>query len=158
METFTNKSSHYLIFILEKERYAISVSAVERIYPVVNITPLPDGPDILKGIIKVKGRVVPVINIRKRLALPDKEVELSERMIIARTKKLIVAILVDDVEGLMEIDEKNIAEKDSIFPGLKYIEGVIKSSSGIIIVHNLDDFLSLEEEETLADITGVKDE
>jgi purine-binding chemotaxis protein CheW len=156
MEKITDKSNHYLIFILEKERYALSVSSVERIFQAVNITHLPEGPDILKGIIKMKGLIVPVINIRKRLNLPDKELELSDTMIIARTEKLIVALLVDEVTGLMEIEEKDMEQKDNILPGLKYIEGVIKFSSDIIIVCNLDDFLSLEEEEIIADITGEK--
>lgn len=151
-------SNHYLIFILEKERYALSLSSVERIFHAVNITHLPDGPHILKGIIKMKGLIVPVLNIRKRLNLPDKELELSDTMIIARTKKLIVALLVDEVTGLMEIEEKDMDKKDNILPGLKYIEGVIKSSSDIIIVYNLDEFLSLEEKEKLSDITGEKDE
>ena len=157
-ETCSNKSNHYLIFILDKEKYAVSVSAVERICSVVNITPLPEVPDILHGIIKMKGLIVPVINVRKRLGMPDKETELSDHLIIVRTKKLILALLVDEVTGLMELDIKDIEKKDSIFPGLKYIEGVVKSSPGIIIVHNIDEFLSPEEEEKLVPVTGEKNE
>lgn len=158
VEACSNKSNHYLIFILEKEKYAISVSAVERICSVVNITPLPEGPDILQGIIKMKNLIVPVINVRKRLGIPDREAELSDHMIIVRTEKLTLALLVDEVTGLIELDITDIEKKDNIFPGLKYIEGVIKSSPGIIIVHNPDEFLSPEEEEKLATVTGEKNE
>ncbi len=158
MKKFKNKSNHYLIFILEKEKYAISVSAVERIYRAVNVTPLPEGPDILKGIIKIGTLIVPVINIRKRFGLPDREIELSDHLIIARTKKLILSLPVDEVTGLMEIDDEHVEKKDSIFPDLKYIEGVIKLSSHIIIIHNLDEFLFPGEEAQLAEITGEKHE
>lgn len=158
VETCSNKSNHYLIFILEKKRYAISVSAVERICSVVNITPLPEGPDILQGIIKIKNLIVPVINVRKRLGIPDREMELSDHMIILRTEKFVLAMPVDEVTGLMELDIKDIEKKDNIFPGLKYIEGVIKSSPGIIIIHNPDEFLSPEEKENLARVTGEKNE
>jgi len=158
VETCSNKSNHYLIFTIEKVRYAISVPAVERICSVVNITPLPKVPDILQGIIKMKGLIVPVINVRKRLGIPDREPELSDHMIILRTEKLTLAMPVDEVTGLMELDITDIEKKDNIFPGLKYIEGVIKSSPGIIIVHNPDEFLTPEEEENLAHVTGEKNE
>lgn len=158
MKKFKDKSNHYLIFILEKEKYAISVSAVERIYRAVNITPLPEGPDILKGIIKIGTLVVPVINIRKRFLLPDRETELSDHMITVRTKNFILALPVDEVTGLMEINDEHVEKKDSIFPDLRYIEGVIKLSSGIIIIHNLDEFLFPDEEAKIASITGEKHE
>ncbi|MEQ8221903.1 MAG: chemotaxis protein CheW [Candidatus Eremiobacterota bacterium] len=158
MKRFKDKYNHYLIFILEKKKYAISVSAVERIYRAVNITPLPEGPDILKGIIKIGTLIVPVINIRKRFLLPDREIELSDHLITVRTKNFILALPVDEVTGLMEIDDEHVEKKNTIFPDIKYIEGVIKLSSDIIIIHNLDEFLFPDEEAKLVDITGEKRE
>ena len=138
-----------VVFNLDEQQYALHLSAVERIVQVAEITPVPQAPAIVLGVINVQGRVIPVINIRKRFRLPDREMSLSDHLIIARTAKRAAALVADAVVSVVERWEEELTTTDRILPGLEYVEGVVKLEDGLILIHNLDTFLSLEEEKTL---------
>ena len=77
------QSNQYVVFTLDEQRYALHLAAVERIIPVVEITPLPKAPDLVLGIINVGGQIIPVIDTRKRFRLPERELNLSDVLITA---------------------------------------------------------------------------
>ena len=141
-----------IVFNLDEQRYALHLSAVERIIRIVEITPLPQAPEIVLGFVNVQGQVIPVFNMRKRFRLPDREISLSDHLIIARTAKRTVALVADAASGVVECGEEELAAANRILPDLKYVEGVAKLEDGLILIHNLDTFLSLEEEKTLEQI------
>ena len=141
--------NQYVIFIIDDQRYALQLSAVERIIPVVEITPLPKAPEIVLGIINVEGQIIPVIDMRRRFRLPEREMELSDQLIIARTSRKLVALIVDTVEGVIEHSSQETIPPERILAGMEYIEGVIKFEDGLVLIHDLDKFLSLEEEQEL---------
>lgn len=145
-----NRSCEYVVFLLDGQRYALQLSTVERVIQVVDITPLPKGPEIILGIINNQGQVIPVVNIRSRFRLPKKQIGLSDQLIIANTSKRQVAILVDSATGIIEIPAEEIVPPERILPHLNFIEGVIKLEDGIVLIHDLDTFLSLEEEKSLS--------
>ena len=138
-----------VVFNLDEQQYALHLAAVERIVRVAEITPVPQAPAIVLGVINVQGQVIPVINIRKRFHLPDREMSLSDHLIIARTAKRAAALVADAVVSVVERWEEELTAADQILPGLEYVEGVVKLEDGLILIHNLDTFLSLEEEKTL---------
>lgn len=139
----------YLAFVLEKQRYALRLPAVERIVRAVEITPLPKAPGIALGIVNVGGRVVPVLDIRRRFGLPFKELCLSSQFLIARTSRRTVALVVDSVTGLVGSDGERPVPAEAVVRGMEYVEGVIKRADGLVLIHDLDTFLSLEEEHAL---------
>lgn len=136
-------------FALDAQKFAVPLSFVERVVPVTEITHLPKAPEIVIGIVNMQGKIIPVINIRKRFRLPIREIELSDRFIISQTSKRPVAIMVDAIDGVIEYPEHKVIEAEKILPGLEYIEGVIKSEDGMVLIHDLDKFLSLDEEAAL---------
>jgi purine-binding chemotaxis protein CheW len=144
-----NKSNQLFVFMLDDQRYALHLSAVVRVVRVVEITPLPKAPEIVIGVVNVQGQIVPVFNIRKRFRLPERELNLSDQLIIANTSKQPVALLVDAVSGVIELSEKEVTAFEKILPGMEYVEGVVKLEDGMILIHDLDRFLSVEEERTL---------
>ena len=144
-----NKSSYYVVFILDEQRYALYLSAIERVVSMVEVTPLPKAPEIVLGVINVQGRVLPVVNIRKRFRLPERDIDLSDRMIIARTARRPVALVVDAVSGVVERSEHDVRVAEQILPGMEYIEGVLVLEDGLILIHDLETFLSLDEEKAL---------
>jgi len=115
----------------------------------VEISPLPKAPEIVLGVINVQGRIVPVFNVRKRFRLPERETSLSDQLIVAQTSRRTVAMLVDAVSGVVAYPEQQVITADRVLPGLEYLEGVAKLDGGMILIHDLDKFLSLEEETTL---------
>ena len=138
-----------VVFNLDERRYALHLPVVERIVMVAEITPLPKAPQIVAGIVNVQGRIIPVINVRKRFNLPERETSLSDHLIIASTARRTVALVVDAVSGVVERPEAEITVPDRVLPGLEYVQGVVKLEDGLILIHNLEMFLSLEEERTL---------
>jgi purine-binding chemotaxis protein CheW len=139
-------SNQILVFFLEEQRYALYLQAVERIVHAVEVTPLPKAPDIVLGIINMRGQVIPVLNIRKRFNLPDRKIDLNDRLIIAHTQKRTVALVVDMVNGIIQPAEEKLIPAEKVTPGMELIDGVIKLEGGMILIHDLDKFLSLEEE------------
>ena len=138
-----------VVFTLGEQRYGLRLAVVERIVRAVEITALPSAPDIVLGVINVAGRVVPVVNIRKRFGLPDKEMGLDDRLIIARLARRTVALLVDCESAVVEVPQGDIVHASKILPHIDYIDGVAKLGDGMILIHDLDGFLSLEEKRTL---------
>ena len=70
----------YLVFTIDEERYAMALSAVEKVIRTVELTSLPKAPEFLLGLINMKGKAIPVLDIRKRYNLPDREIRLDDRM------------------------------------------------------------------------------
>ncbi len=141
---------HYVTFELDEHRYALKLSDIIRVINVVSITPLPQAPGIVLGVINNHGQIIPVVNLRLRFNLPERQLELADRLIIARSPKRNVALLVDAVSGVIEILPSSISTASSILPDTKYIDGAIRLSDGLILVHDLAQLLSLEEESALA--------
>jgi len=149
-----------VVFTLDGLRYALRLAAVERIVRAVEITPLPKAPEIVLGVINVRGEIIPVVNVRRRFRLPERELDLTDQLMIARTAKRKVALVVDAVTELIPCAEGQISEAETVLPSIEYVEGVARMRDGLIFVHDLDSFLSLEEEqileETIAGTEGSK--
>jgi purine-binding chemotaxis protein CheW len=145
-----------LVFTLSDLRCALKLSDTERIVRAVEISPVPKAPEIVQGLINVQGRVIPVLNIRKLLCLPEIQMTLNDQIIIARTPSRPTAILVDNVQGVVEFSEQEIIAPAELYPGIDYLEGVTKLKDGIIYIYNLDTFLSSDEKAELEDLlTGA---
>ena len=144
-----SNSNQLVMFTLDDQRYALRLSSVEQIVRMVEITPLPKAPEIVLGVVNIRGRVVPVFHIRKRFRLPERDIELSDHLIVARTKRRTVALVADAVIGVDARAEEELAAVEPIYPGLEYVEGVVKLDDGLVFIHDLDTFLSLDEEKTM---------
>ena len=139
----------FFVFLLAGQRYALPLAAVDQVVRAVEYTVLPKAPDIVLGIINARGRVIPLINIRRRFRLLEREVALTDQMVIAHTARRPVALLVDGVAGMLENPEHGTVSVADILPDADYVDGVVKLQDGLILIHDLDRFLSLEEEDSL---------
>ena len=143
------------VFKFDELRYAVHLSVVQRVIPIIESTPLPKAPEIVTGLINLQGTVVPVVNMRRRFRLPEREAELDYQMIVAQTARRTIAFAVDAVQGIVACNQEEVLNAEQIVQGLEYIEGVVKTQDGILFIHDLDRFLSLDEEKTLSDsLTG----
>jgi purine-binding chemotaxis protein CheW len=122
---------------------------VERAIRMVEITPLPKSPNIVLGLVNVHGEVIPVLNIRKRFRLPEREAELGDQLIIARTARRLVALVVDTVSDVLALPSGELVAPESILPQMEHVEGVVKLDDGLVFIQDLDKFLSLDEEQAL---------
>jgi purine-binding chemotaxis protein CheW len=76
-------------------------------------------------------------------------VDVRDHLILARTRRRPVALLVDQVGGVVSFTEAQLVPAQEILPGLGYVDGIVKTKNGMILIHDLDQFLSLEEERRL---------
>jgi purine-binding chemotaxis protein CheW len=134
-----------VVFRLDEQRYALMLNAVERIVRAVEVMPLPKAPTIVLGVINIEGRVLPVLNVRGRFGLPDKEITPSSQFLIARTEQRPVVLVIDEAEGIVERSSAEITGPSRIVPGLEQIRGVIKLDDGLALIYDLEKFLSLDE-------------
>jgi len=140
-----------VIFKLDEQQFGLYLSNVERIIRAVEVTPLPHAPEVILGVINLQGRVIPVVDIRKRFGLPCREIELSDQFIIADTSRRTVALVADEVGGVTERPEQELISAGKILPEIEYVEGVIKLKDGMMLIIDLGRLLFHEEEQTLND-------
>ncbi len=159
----TGEMSQSVVFSLDTRLYAISLSAVRSVVQAVELTPLPNAPPIVKGVINLGGLIIPVVNIRRRFRLPERELELSDQFIVATALRRdlhedggrLLALVVDTVVGVREILAQETTSAAAILPGLEHLEGVARTDDGLILIHDLGTFLSPEEEDALEAILPV---
>jgi purine-binding chemotaxis protein CheW len=140
-----------VVFTLDQQRYALRLSSVETALRSLEVTPLPKGPEIVLGVINVRGRIIPVFNVRKRFGLPEREIDTTDQFIIANTSRRSVVLVTDAVHGVLERPAESVIPAERIVPGMEYVAGFVTLQDGMVFIHDLDKFLSLDEEKMLSE-------
>ncbi len=146
-------ADNLVVFTLDNQPYALRLPTVERAVRMVEITPLPHAPSIVFGVVNLQGRIIPVLDVRTRFRLPGRRPGMGDQLLVARTPRRFVALVVDEVRGVIACPEEAI-EPATIAPGLDYVSGVVKLPDGMLFIHDLDEFLSLDEEAALVAAIG----
>ena len=146
-----SESVQLVVFRLDEQRYALSLAAVERIVRAAEVTLLPNAPPIVLGALDVEGRVLPVLNIRRRFGLREREVSPADQFLIARTAPRTVVLVVDEAQGVIERSQAEIIGSAQIVPGLGQFQGVVRLDDGLVLIHDVEKFLSLDEARALDD-------
>jgi purine-binding chemotaxis protein CheW len=142
------------VFSVDGHRYGLPLSVTERVLPMVAISPLPGCPPVVLGAINLHGDVISVLDVRRRLGLPHGEYGPAASLLVARTARRIVALPVDAVHGVMEFASDSVDPPDAVIPGMEHVSGVVALADGLLLIHDLDSFFSIEEEQQLAGCLG----
>jgi len=146
-----NQTIQLVMFVVDGQRYALPLDVVERVTRSVEVTPLPEVPPIIQGAINLQGRVVPVLDLRKRFRLPAREIGTADHFVIARSSNGPVALPVDEALGLLrDMTGENLPAAE-IVPNLPYVHDVFLFGPEMVFVLDIDTVLSDEEESALAD-------
>ncbi len=140
-----------VFFVIEGQRYALHLSDVERVLPMVAVSPLPKAPAITLGVINVHGTVVPVVDIRRRFGFPPRDFDVSSHLLVARTRRRSLALPVDQVLGVNEVGPGAVTSPDAVLPGIGHVAGIVALPDGLLFIHDPDVFLALDEEERLTE-------
>lgn len=147
IEELYSTSEKYLTFLIDKQFYAFHINDVVEIIEMMDITPVPEFPDYAKGIINLRGVLIPIIDVRLRFC--KNEMDYNERtcIIILNLKGIQVGFIVDTVDEVVDIDKSNISgvPKISDKKTRKYIEGVGKLTNKIVMLLNAQKMLNDEE-------------
>jgi len=138
-----------VVFTLADQLYALELAAVERVLPMVEVVPIPDAPAVVLGVISIHGDVVPVVDVRRRFGLPSSTHGVSTQLLVARSARRNLALPVDHVLGVKEVPGDAVAPPGSILPDLGRLAGIAQLGDNLVLIHDLDAFLSLDEERSL---------
>lgn len=140
-----------VVFRLEAQRYALHLSQVERVVAMVAVSPLPQTPAVVVGIINHRGSVVPVLDLRPRFGFPRREFGLTDHLLLARTTRRMLALPVDEVLGVNEVPVENVLPRSTILSGVGYVTGIVALADGLLFIHDLEALLSMDEERQLTE-------
>jgi purine-binding chemotaxis protein CheW len=138
-----------LTFALGERRYAVWSADVRELLRAVTIVPLPRAPRIVEGVFSLRGRIVPVLDVRSRFGLPPKELEPSDHLIVAAVGPRMVVIRADRALDLVRIDDAQVDELTSLAGGSGFVAGVAQLPDGLAVIHDLRAFLTAAESAVL---------
>lgn len=132
----------YVIFTLDKEYYGIPIDNVISIEKMLKATRIPNGPKYLKGVINLRGEVIPLIDLRQKLNMSLKEIDKNSRTIVVTNEDIVAGLIVDSSSEVIEIHEEDIDEVPSNENNnLSYIYGIGKTKDRLIILLELSKVL-----------------
>ena len=144
-------SLQFLVFEVGGQRHALPVADVQELLRAVSIVPLPRAPAIVEGIINLRGRIVPILDVRSRFRLPAKPLEQSDHFIVVHAAEHLVALRVDRAVDLVPLEAEEIADARSVVPGVANVSGLARLAHDLVLIPDLLTLLTREESEALDD-------
>lgn len=144
------QAQQILPFTAAEQRGAIILNFVEEVQRACAISRLPSAPGVIEGIINLRGEVVPVVDLRARFNLPRKPLALDDRFIIVRCSDRRVGLHVDEVDTPRPLGSEALAGSTDEFSGALGVSGVAKLADDLLLIYDVDEFLSSTEKEALA--------
>jgi purine-binding chemotaxis protein CheW len=138
-----------LMLELAGARYALELASVREVVRAVFITPLPDAPAVIEGIIDVRGEVVPVYDLRLRFGLPARALHPDEVLVTAWTGSRRVAMRCERADWLGGVPAASVTEAVDLQLRSSRLAGVIQLEDGLVLIHDLSSFLEESEAESL---------
>lgn len=140
-------SEHLATFFLASEEYGVDVRLVQEIIRVSEITPVPRAPGFIKGVISLRGRIIPVVDLKRKLNLGEVEVRArAARIAVVKVRERLIGLLVDGASQVLRVPLTRIepAPEEVVEIDANYIRGVAKLEERLIILMDLPKILALE--------------
>ncbi len=144
----------FLTFTLEDELYGIEIKYVTEIIGIQAITKVPDVPDYVKGIINLRGKIIPVIDVRLKFGKPAMDYNDRTCIIVIDIGDVSVGLIVDNVDEVLTIEDQDIAAPPASKTGFenRYIKGIGKAGERVQLLLDCEKLLKTEEMEILEGI------
>lgn len=145
-QTYANEEFQLVAFKLNREEYGVSILYVQEIKRLTDITRVPYTPDFIKGVINLRGSVLPVIDLKKRLGLLDEPYSEDTRIIIVKVEDISIGMIVDAVTEVLEVDPEQIEVSGAVVDGgngNNFITGVGNVNDRLVIMLNLNQIIGL---------------
>ena len=143
-EAAVEACEHLVTFLLADEEYGVDVKLVQEIIRVAAITPVPRAPEFIKGVINLRGRIIPVVDLRRKLGLGDvDEASRRARVVVVRLRDRLIGVLVDGASQVLKVPVSVVeaAPEEVLSISHTFIRGVAKLEKRLIILIALQDIL-----------------
>lgn len=150
-----NQELQLVSFCLGEEEYGVNILKVQEINRMLAISKIPNAPDYVEGMINLRGKVIPIVNLRRRFGLERSEVDKQTRIVVVNINGKILGIVVDSVSEVLRLPANTIEPPPAVATGKgqEYIEGVGNTGGKLLILLDLDKLFSDVEKEVM-DLAG----
>jgi len=150
-----SQKDKYLTFRIENEDYAIEIKHVREIIRIQKITEVPDMDDYVKGVINLRGKVIPLIDVRKRFRLTHREYDDRTCIIVVNMNEILTGLIVDRVSEVLDIPETQVDPPPNTGNAeeCRFIQGMGKVNEYVKIILNVDKLLNEERFNTLKEMS-----
>lgn len=137
-------SEPHILFQLGKTTYGIPSRLVEQMEMVEEFTPVPNAPDFVEGLVFVRGRVIPAINLRRRFGFSKIPYDTASRLMVVQSQGRSVGLVVDAAREFLTIDTASITPPPEAVSGLsgEYLEGIASLDGRLVLILDIDEILS----------------
>ncbi len=155
-----NETTQYLTFNLEDEVFALDISQVREVLDFTTVTKVPRTPDFMRGVINLRGSVVPVVDMRIKFGMPKTEKTVNTCTIIVEInldgEKIVIGAMADSVQEVIDLEPNQIEPAPRIGTRLKteFIKGMGKRNDEFIIILDIDRIFSTDEISLVQEIRG----
>jgi purine-binding chemotaxis protein CheW len=144
-----------VVFQLAAEFYGVEIARVHEIIRPQSVTRVPRAPAFVDGVINLRGKVIPVLNIRQRFGLPPAEPTRTSRIVVVEIGDQIVGIVVDAVSEVLRVSTGAIEPPGPVMAGgeAEYVSGIAKLADRLVILLDLDRMLAADDRRALESAT-----
>ncbi|MDR9756118.1 MAG: chemotaxis protein CheW [Thermacetogeniaceae bacterium] len=148
-----------VIFRLGVEEYGVPITQVQEINLLSKPTKIPNSPVFLEGVINLRGRIIPVVDLKKRFALDHTKYTKDARIMIVEVNESVIGVIVDEVLEVLRLPAGSIEPPPPVIAGITaaYLDGVGKLDDRLFILLNMDKVLTVSEQEELEQVESMAD-
>src|SRR5262249_42821686 len=139
-------TEHLATFVLDREEYGLDVHVVQEIRRVTEITAVPRAPEFIRGVINLRGRILPVVDLKRKLRMGSVEIGKASRIVVVRLRERLLGLLVDGAQQVLKVPISRIEPppEEVLAGGGDYIRGVAKLEDRLVILVDLLRILAQE--------------
>lgn len=140
-ENYNSKRNQIVIFQLGKEEYAVDIIQSKQIIKISKITPVPNTPEYIRGVINLRGQIVPVVDLRRRFDIDG--IAQNERIITVEIKDSLIGLVVDNINEVLWFDLEELEPAPEVDGGIRqeYVMGVVKRGERLLVLIDLNKML-----------------
>jgi purine-binding chemotaxis protein CheW len=143
----TVETTQFIVVKFDNEQYGINIQYIQNIVRMIRITRVPNAPSFIKGVINLRGEIIPVMSVRNKFDLKADEYTNATRIIIVKVEGHPIGLLVDEVLEVIQLSSEQIEKivRDSADEKAKYVYAVGKLGSELITLLNVEALIGVEE-------------
>lgn len=149
--THTEDLLQLVSFVVDEEEFGVNILKVQEIIRPMEITRVPNAPSFVEGVINLRGRIIPVVDLRKRFGFPPRERDQSTRIVVVELHDKVIGFMTDAVKEVIRIEQNVMEPPPDLAVGIDahYIQNVAKLDDRLLIMLDLNAVISQEESEAL---------
>jgi purine-binding chemotaxis protein CheW len=158
--TYSSEDQQYLTFNLADEYYGVDILKVQEIKGYTTVTRIPNTPDYLKGVLNLRGTIVPIVDLRMKFGMGTTDPTSFTVMVVVNVRNRIMGFMVDAVSDVLDLNAKNIQPPPELGSGvdITFVAGIGNSNDRLVTLLDIDRVLTEEEVTVVAEVAAVAEE